>query len=137
MRQQKIIDYLQTQAVPRTLKEIQNHVLMDKQVLVQVLTTLIKNKTLKRVTLAEIPHYYLPTTYQPTENIMKIQPIQAFKANDGTLFETENETIAHNIGLEHGPKIDEFLDYRKLDNKARGMQKSIITKWEVYKANQI
>ena len=126
---QIILTYLQNQASPRTFKEIQNSLLLSKKEIKQI-GELFNDDKIGRLVIDGIPHYF----FKQPENTMKIQPIQAYPANDGTLFTTEAEAIAHNIGLEQGPKIDEFMDYRNLDNKARGMQKSIITKWEVYKA---
>jgi hypothetical protein len=127
---QKILTYLENQAAPRTFREIKNYLLLSKTDAIKQIAELFNDDKIGRSVIDGIPHYF----FKQPENTMKIQPIQAYPANDGTLFTTEAEAIAHNIGLEQGPKIDEFMDYRNLDNKARGMQKSIITKWEVYKA---
>ena len=133
---QKILDYLHGQAVPRTAREIQNATLLTKNQVLIILKEFVDLDEIGILNVDGIPHYF-PKPYQQDNTTMKLQAIQAFKAKDGTLFESEEQAIAHNIGIEHGPKIDEFMEFRNLDNKARGMQKSIITKWEIYKASQL
>lgn len=66
-----------------------------------------------------------------------MEQVTAFKASDGSLFETASECERHQSSLDWGERIEEFMDSEyfvyNAGSTAVGMCKKVISGWESFK----
>lgn len=131
-----ILAYLERQGRPRTFGEIFRAIGTHRENTRLALADMVNKQLISRHVSDGVSSYTIMAKKMETNTMTdkKIQPVQAFQANDGTLFSSEKEALAHNIGLEIIPTIRKHLDSKKMDKKAHGNQMAVILKWEVWKA---
>ena len=155
-----ILAFLETQMFPKSFREI--HIYLQSIRIFQAnanisrfLKTLIKENLIEMVRIDDINHYKVKEMTEQTENKPKtisdiakkldskptnidtqandIQPVQAFTANDGTLFLNKSDALAHNVVLDLTPKIEFFFKETSVKKNTKGIYINVIRKWEIWK----
>ena len=158
--EKEILAFLEKQAFPKSFREIHIHlqslrIFQANANISNYLKRLIKENLIELVKIDDINHYKVKEMIEQNTNKPKtitdiakkldtqpenidtstndIQSVQAYTANDGTLFLNKDDALAHNVILELSPKIDTFFKETAVKKNTKGIYINVIRKWEIWK----